>query len=312
MLWLLSLVIFLGFSLLVKPQGAEYAKPQLVLLLTIVITGSIAFLILSLCLVILIFKKAKLLRINIFFLSIITLLILLSIAACVLVLKATGSKPMSENSVSGCNRKEMYEMPAEFKRALSLIDQRYTEKNDPNALVYKQMLNCVNIQFSDVQSKEGAEGYFTFDTNASSTDKLQIYVDNSYRNYDDLTTAFLLSHELTHARQLVDEVVQGKKLSCLNKETEAFFQQRKFESYLNEEEQKSLMARAEKADHNNPQLSQLVTLIDISWEALLEVSNGNPNKTFSDEEKANYSLVLSRKIGEMVASIPAYQEQCNL
>lgn len=213
-----------------------------------------------------------------------------------------------------CDRNEMYPMPAEFQRALSLIIQRYTEKKDPDVNLYSKMLNCVNIQFGDTL-KDKAEGFFIFDVNNSSVDKLDIYVDASYTNYDDLTTAFLLSHELTHAKQFVNEKAYGKKLSCVNQEVEAFRQQLIFQSYLNSEEQRSLTTRAEQFNNKNPQLKWFVTLIDLSWEAILEINGGAPppsDKVYSKEEGHQYGEILTSKIRQMIISNPDYQQQCGL
>lgn len=215
-----------------------------------------------------------------------------------------------------CNRTAPYDMPPEFQRALSLIIQRYSKKPDPNFETYKKMVNCVNIQYSDIHStKETTEGYFVFDVEHSSPDQLNIYVDNTYSNYDDLTTAFLLSHELTHALQYVGEVVYDKKLSCVDKETQAFEQQLFFQSYLNEEESKSIVARAEKADNNNPQLRGFVALIDYSWEAIIEVNGGRRppvGRIYSKEETALYQKLLEDKIRNMIVTNPAYKSQCGI
>ncbi|PIX62113.1 hypothetical protein COZ45_03030, partial [Candidatus Uhrbacteria bacterium CG_4_10_14_3_um_filter_41_21] len=148
-------------------------------------------------------------------------LLLASIVFVYFVIKTAPDRlPKTEEKVI-CSRSEMYPMPAEFQRALSLINERYVQKNDRNANLYSKMLNCINVQFGDTISDQ-AEGYFIFDTQNSTVEKLDIFVDASYTNYDDLTTALLLSHELTHARQFVDEIVYGQRLSCVNKEVEAF------------------------------------------------------------------------------------------
>lgn len=215
-----------------------------------------------------------------------------------------------------CSRTVMYDMPPEFQRALSLIIQRYSKKPDPSFETYKKMANCVNVQYSDIHSsQESTEGYFVFDIEHSSLERLNIYVDNTYSNYDDLTTAFLLSHELTHALQYVGEVVYNKKLSCVDKEAQAFEQQLFFQNYLNEEESKSIVARAEKADNNNPQLRGFVALIDYSWEAILEVNGGRrplANRTYSKEETTQYQKLLEDKIRNMIVTNPAYKSQCGL
>jgi len=208
-----------------------------------------------------------------------------------------------------CERTSMYDMPPEFSRALSLIMQRYSQRPDPYLETYKKMINCVKVEYADIHSKQAdTEGYFIFDESSSSLGELNIYVDQSYASYDDLTTAFLLSHELTHARQYVEEQLYGKKISCVNKEVYAFRQQLYFETYLNKEEQNSLIARAEKADNQNPQLYALVTLLDLSWDSIQETTGGRTNTT--QEEVQKYLEVLTNKIQKMVELNPEYQKQC--
>jgi len=240
-------------------------------------------------------------------------LLLASIVFVYFVIKTAPDRlPKTEEKVI-CSRSEMYPMPAEFQRALSLINERYVQKNDRNANLYSKMLNCINVQFGDTISDQ-AEGYFIFDTQNSTVEKLDIFVDASYTNYDDLTTALLLSHELTHARQFVDEIVYGQRLSCVNKEVEAFQQQLLFETYLNAEEQRSITVRAEKYDNNNPQLKWFVTLINYSWDAMVTVNGGalSSNQTFSEEQLKQYSAILTNKIRQMVVNDPGYQKKCNL
>lgn len=215
-----------------------------------------------------------------------------------------------------CSRTVPYDMPPEFQRALSLIIQRYSKKPDSNFGTYEKMVNCVNVQYSDIHSKQKTtEGYFIFDVEHSSLEQLNIYVDSTYSSYDDLTTAFLLSHELTHALQYVGEVVYSKKLTCVDKEVQAFEQQLFFQSYLNEEESKSIVSRAEKTDNNNPQLRWFVALIDYSWEAILEINGGRRpqvGRIYSKEETIQYQKLLEDKIRNMIITNPAYKSQCNI
>lgn len=210
-----------------------------------------------------------------------------------------------------CERTNLYNMPPEFSRALSLIMQRYSQRSDPYLETYKKMINCVDVEYTDIHSSQAqTEGYFIFDEDNSSLGKLNIYVDESYANYDDLTTSFLIVHELTHARQYVEEQLYGKKVSCVNKEVYAFRQQLYFETYLNKEEQNSLVARAEKAENQNPQLYALVTLLDLSWEAIQETTRGRTNTT--QAEAKQYLNVLTNKIKIMIEANPTYQKQCDL
>jgi len=146
-----------------------------------------------------------------------------------------------------CDRNEMYSMPEEFLRALSLIQQRM-----PFNLA-KPVNNCLLIQYatSDNEMVE-AEGLFVFEPGSSTKDKLTIFVSPRYKNQSDLLTAFLLSHETKHAwsyaiKQL--KVSGGDMVSkistsedCYLDEAEAFTNQLLFISSLNEGEKETLFA----------------------------------------------------------------------
>lgn len=308
-IWILSVFAFLGEIIFLKPSTSGiYSNLYSVFFIFTIICGSIAFVLFGISLFMFILRKMGILFIVSVF------LLMASIVFVYFVIKTAPDRlPKTEEKVV-CSRSEMYPMPAEFQRALSLIIQRYTEKKDPDVNLYSKMLNCVNIQFGDTL-KDKAEGFFIFDVNNSSVDKLDIYVDTSYTNYDDLTTAFLLSHELTHAKQFVNEKAYGKKLSCVNQEVEAFRQQLIFQSYLNSEEQRSLTTRAEQFNNKNPQLKWFVTLIDLSWEAILEINGGflpSSDRAYSREEGRQYVEILTRKIRQMIINNPDYQQQCGL
>ncbi|KKQ79940.1 MAG: hypothetical protein UT03_C0037G0003 [Candidatus Moranbacteria bacterium GW2011_GWD2_38_7] len=210
------------------------------------------------------------------------------------------------NVLDICQRNTPYQLPPEFSRSVSLILQRYQDGNDENLSTYRSIENCLDIQYGDLDEEEGL---FYFDPKYSSTDHLTIRVDSDYKYQDDLTTAFLLSHELTHAKQFVKEIVSGKKMDCVDMEAEAFFQQIKFGSYLNDEESKSVVARAEKVSNKNSQIINYSNLLDIGWDAI-GGCNLHGVKVISNEQKNCYKNLLSEKLREMVRSNTYYQKQC--
>ena len=308
-IWILSVFVFLGEIIFLKPTtSGVYSNPYSVIFIFTIVCGSIAFVLFGISVFMFVLRKMGVL----FIISV--FLLMASIVFVYFVIKTTPDRLLKTEEKVVCSRSEMYPMPAEFQRALSLIVQRYTEKGDPDVNLYSKIINCINVQFGDTL-KDKAEGFFIFDVNNSSIDKLDIYVDASYTNYDDLTTAFLLSHELTHAKQFVNEKAYGKKLSCVNQEVEAFRQQLIFQSYLNSEEGRSLTTRAEQFNNKNPQLKWFVTLIDLSWEAILEINGGAPpssDKVYSQEESHQWGEILTSKIRQMIISNPYYQQQCGL
>lgn len=167
-------------------------------------------------------------------------------------------------------------MPAEFDRALSILVQRVNQwstngkSNDlnmsnpwkkPFLLGSKdEYYNCLDIQYSSDLSD--AEGYFVIDKNLS-PDDIKIYVNNKYKENDDLLTALLLVHELTHVQQFLDEPQLIQKLSCINKEVKAFRSQWDFISIVNLEEFRSLEIRADKYRNLNPTYAALSMIFEL-------------------------------------------------
>ncbi|MGI0058384.1 MAG: hypothetical protein ACREBJ_01340, partial [Nitrosotalea sp.] len=211
-----------------------------------------------------------------------------------------------------CNRTTPYDMPPALQRAISLVMQRYAEHNEPGLAEYQQMLNCLNIQFTDIhRTDSNTEGYFTFDTSQSSLDQQVVAVDAAFNDYDDLTAAVILSHELTHAKQYVDELAYKQTLSCIDKEVFAFKQEVAFYSYLNPEEQRSLSARVAQGNYDNPELAQLQQLVSMAHIAAVAV-NGGQDRPFTQSEQGQYDALLESKIRQMIIAIPEYQQLCKL
>jgi len=170
-------------------------------------------------------------------------------------------------------------MPPEFIRAISLIDQRsskyieaaYRLKNDDLDSQFDQLFvqqqasmndaayhtdpmiilnyglrhisNCLDIKYDNKFSN--IEGYFSFSNNNNVTD-LKIGVSSAYENNDDLLTAFLLTHEITHAINYYinhSDASFNSSTGCLNDETWAYTSQIFFLATLNTSELDSISSR---------------------------------------------------------------------
>ncbi|MBI4039137.1 hypothetical protein HY384_04230 [Candidatus Daviesbacteria bacterium] len=202
-----------------------------------------------------------------------------------------------------CTRTERYDNPPEFDRALSLINQRGTEyirKNNITANL-TNLTPCVVVKYTDVKNTIGAEGYFIFGDKEANANYLPVYVDNSYKETDDLITALLLKHEITHAYQFIRALNGENDLSCMDKEAEAFLSQSLFISQLNDEELRSLIYRIDNEPNLHPQL-QLVSSFN-------QVSDYATNQCGSD--KNCFLDVYIKKIRDMVYANPFYQKQCS-
>lgn len=204
-----------------------------------------------------------------------------------------------------CLREEMYDMPPEFKRALSLINQRFSSwfkqynMEDPNDISF---FNCVNIQYSDTGE---TEGIFTFDENSSNIENLHIYVNRSYISSDDLLTAFLLTHETKHALNYLNKISLGNSFACVDDEVSAFYNQLLFTGVINQGERESLNTRLRQGYQN------LNNQLRINWDLLTlrdQAERICKTNQFDDcTMREVYPL-----IEKMVRSNPYYQKQCNL
>ncbi len=202
-----------------------------------------------------------------------------------------------------CTRTERYNNPPEFDRALSLINQRSTEYIQKNNITsdLTMITPCVVVKYSDVKNRIGAEGYFIFGGEEANANYLPVYVDNSYKETDDLITALLIKHEITHAYQFIRALNGEEDSSCMDKEVEAFLSQSLFISQLNDEELKSLFYRIDNEAKLHPQL-QLVN-------DFTEVSDYSTRKC--GDNKDCFLEEYIKKITDMVYSNPYYQKQCS-
>lgn len=147
-----------------------------------------------------------------------------------------------------CTRSTGYEMPEEFKRALSLIIQRYDQSDyasvQKNGYSVQAIQNCLNIQYTESSDDiSGADGVFIF-TPSQSLDKFDIFVSPKYAAKDDLLTSVLLVHEIYHVFDFINGQFSGNPVGCFETEARAFSNQNFFVSHvLNSEEINSLNSR---------------------------------------------------------------------
>ncbi len=195
-----------------------------------------------------------------------------------------------------CTRTQPYPLLPEFQRALSLIKERLEnsqyaanttfEKEDRSTVLgLKKIYNCLDIQYaSNDEELNGAEGVFKFD-NTSSTDDLKIFVSPKYQTKDDLLTATVLSHEITHA--FIHASGADKKELCYQNEAYAFTREIIFYAgALNDEERQSIHARYYTS-------AEAKDLIDLT----------NAMNNYGDKFMSDRTL-------KYVKQNPFYQQQC--
>jgi predicted nucleic acid-binding Zn ribbon protein len=186
-----------------------------------------------------------------------------------------------------CPRDNGYDMEPEFSRALSLITQRLFANNQDLSNLYQEIVKCVDIKYADINEEmSGADGVFRFIPDQSA-ERLSILVSPRYQAKDDLITATLLTHEVTHAIGYISGLYSGTPLDCYA--DEAFYEQNRFLTSLNAEEKQSVLGRMVLGGS-----SELVGISD----ALTRIPKMR-GSTYK-EKALNY-----------VKSNPAYQKQCS-
>jgi len=144
---------------------------------------------------------------------------------------------------------------------------------------------------------------FLFDPNHSSLEKLDILVKNSYKENDDLLTAFLLSHEVYHAMNYLKKVNYGDKISCVDDEIDAFAFQLIFTQVLNTQEQQSISQRIYAGYYQS--VAPLKMVSDL-W-----TIKNNADKYCGNNNDC-YIKKLTSDIKNTVINSPYYQKECGI
>lgn len=139
-----------------------------------------------------------------------------------------------------CTRNNMYSIPPEFIRAMSLIRQRLTEKQIPTDFI-DSYYTCLNIQYAKLDEYKNGE----FAGPESDPNNLVIRVNESLKASDDLLLSMLLFHEISHAEQYIVYLQKNDQtiMSCLDAESNAFVKEYLYFATLNYEERLSVTSR---------------------------------------------------------------------
>lgn len=247
--------------------------------------------------------------------------------------KPSQSETSSDNKY--CPRNNPYAMNPEFERAVSLLIQRidenpeapYVTQEDRNIMkIMLNIKNCLNIHFENIEDKN-TEGYFVFDPN-STIDNLNIFVDNRYKNYDDALTALLLSHEITHAAQLVDFKLNNSNLSCIDKEVNAVKIELQFIRFFNDEEKRSLSERVNAEEGRTNSTPTLLTnriqenrayssikflfSVNANVGSKCKTSNTSNFEDWLSRDETCHDKVLTEYLKKAIESDKYYMKQCGL
>lgn len=229
---------------------------------------------------------------------------------------------IQEESKTGCTRTEPYPMPDEFVRALSIINQRaYTMVSNPlpnQSPVSKKgnffygltgFENCINVQYSSSPLPDATEAFFKQDV--STPNNLQIVVDNSYKNFDDLTIAILLAHELTHTEQFLDTVYSGYEINCYTAEAEAFLKQYQLIQFFNEGEKRLIFSTMQDNASINPVIAITLSIKNFEPQAVKECTSLKTKNGLSETDyEACFWGQVKGQIIKLIKSNSTYVQQC--
>lgn len=199
-----------------------------------------------------------------------------------------------------CMRDHPYDTVPEIKEAIEFISSSFKEKS----VSLEDIRNCLNIQYSLI--KTGSSDVTSlFIAGKSREDRLEIELDNSYRGKDKLLLAYVLVHEITHARQYL-EYKKGrlnKNSTCIDRETEAYLNQLFLLATLNRE---SIDKVINSVDPGIKDYRAMVGMLNLFDAAASECG---------DSLDKNYLGVcrtqkFNEKIGTLIKDDPIYQQQC--
>lgn len=208
-----------------------------------------------------------------------------------------------------CTRLARYENKPRYDRALSLIQDRIIEhvrfETDATKFIYfnPKIVNCIKV--IEVQTEENIEGYFKQDIAGITENYYPVYVNQNYQYADDLVTALLLSHELTHVQQYYDSKDSGIRNKCIADEVNAFIAQLEFYGTFNIEENSSIYSRIN--DPENPVHTQL-RLLDV----MFKINKASKCKFTLDSNNSCSIDNLRLKLTEALTQDTYYRKQCGL
>lgn len=232
--------------------------------------------------------------------------IILVILAYKLGTNATSNNPIvnkTPNEAGLCTRTSPYDSPPELLRAMELSGARDVGATNAPKPPKGSFKNCIHLIYKSHDEMNGAEGYFTFD-NTSNANDLRIYVDDTYKNYDDILTASLLTHELRHVTFFVKTLEGASAPTCVNNEAAAFYSQLIFLTNLNQEEWKSITYRVSR----NPNLNSAYQITNY----LLRLNGSADQVCPNAPDQTCWNNYVLSDLKTWVSSNPYYQKECSL
>ena len=171
-----------------------------------------------------------------------------------------------------------------------------------------QLVNCIKIVEDETRKDSEIEGYFIFNGEEIKDNYFPIVVDKDYSDVDDILTALILVHEITHVQQYLDTINGIDSLSCIDKEVQTFSAQLKYYGFQNDETRKSMDYRLEHDDELHPQL-KLIKSISQSGVIPSIYSTGCMDESAEPDCLKNIEL---NRIKEILLQDDYYVRQCKV
>lgn len=221
-----------------------------------------------------------------------------------------------------CDRTTRLDNDPNIDRALSLIYERLTEYGEDDSLFPPQLVNCIKVEVKNIKNDTGAEGYFDENNENIKPNYYPIMIDD-WENFfaDDLSTALLLVHEITHVQQYIDSYnasidpnfpdylkaafKRETKSGCLDNEVFAYKNQLKFILKLKDEEKKSIDYRVLADENLHSQLEILKSLKD----SLADLSIRGSCEIYDNDCINRY---IHMRIYDLLRDSGEYDEQCGV
>jgi len=203
-------------------------------------------------------------------------------------------KPVEPKN-SYCRKNPNKKINPEFSRAINLSKERLSNFGTDVSFL-DDLVSCVDIQYSNLNfkvSNDKIEGKFEAPLKEPEKDLVKISIDQSYAQNEDLLLAFVLIHELTHAKQYFDFQNTWELKSCLDREAESFNMEINLFLALNPQEQKSLLTRIKNNQSGDTTLKSLERLIQISAKSIETCPNMADEEMIKCFERNNLATIKS-------------------
>lgn len=192
-----------------------------------------------------------------------------------------------------CKKNPNKKIDAKFSQVINLAKQRL-ENSGTDASYLNDLVDCADIRYSILNNKfsdDKIEGKFETLEEKEISEPVRISIDQSYQKKDDLLLAFVLIHELTHAKQYFDFQKTWELKSCLDREAESFNMEVTLFLALNSQEQKLLLSQIENNENEDVTLKTLERLINISAKSAEKCQDLSAKELLDCFEKNNLEMI---------------------